>query len=313
MAGDVTNPDFAEPGIGTAPKQRLFTTKDRDSIPGWEITQDAVQLVALAPEDRPAGAGGQALRLKGEDGTQIGAVGRTVPTTPGRRTTLSWMESPDPAGPAGQATRELDYTVLITPVETAKGPGLAKEVFTPDRTVGPNWRRRSVEFTPTGATTTVEFSAARPGALAPLVTGFALTAGDSRPQPPALYGTVTGGPVRAQPGETVPLTFTVGNRTAPAAPGEKATVTFRPQPPLALAAGPGTVTFPGKQLAAGEPPAQGVFKATVPPGTEPGTYQAAAVISYDGAPVADDTLTWQVEVAADRARSDLDLTGPTAG
>ncbi|SHM43384.1 Protein of unknown function [Actinacidiphila paucisporea] len=311
MAGDITNPDFAEPGIGAAPKHKLFTVKNADGIPGWEVTQDAVQLVALAPGARPAeSGGGQALRLKGEVPEHVGAVSQTVPTTPGRKTTISWMESPDLAGPAEPGAREQDYTVLIRPVETPRGPGRTKEVFAPAGSAGPAWVRRSVDFTPTGANVTVEFGAGLRGALSPLITGLALTAGDGRTPPPALFGTVTGSPVGAEPGETVTLTFAVGNRTAAPAHGEKATVVFRPLPPLAPAAGaPGTLTFPGRQLIAAEPPAQGAFKVTVPPGTAPGTYQAVADISYDGAPVADGTLTWLVEVVAVRSRADLDETG----
>lgn len=195
MAGDITNPDitnpdFAEPGVGTAQQRKLFTTKDRDSIPGWEVIQDAVQLVALAPGSHPAGAGGgQALRLKGEGHWQAGAVSQTVPTTPGRKTAISWMESPDVAGHAGSAAREQEYTVLITPVETAKGPGTKKEVFAPAGTAGPDWCRRTIEFTPTGPNVTVEFSADLQGVLAPLITGLALTAGDSRPRQPTPSGT----------------------------------------------------------------------------------------------------------------------------
>lgn len=301
MAGDITNPDFAEPAVGPAPKRKQFTTRNCDGIPGWEVTQDAVQLVALAPGARPAGGSiGQALRLKGEKGEQVGAVSRTLPTTPGRKSTIGWMESPDLSGRAGPDAREQEYTVVVRPVETARGPGVTKEVFAPAGAAGPDWRRRSVEFVPAGSVVTVEFGARREGTLAPLITGLAMTEGDGRQQQPALYGTATGGSVRARPGETVPLTFTVGNRTTGPAPGEKVSVAFRPQPPLALApGGPGTLTMPGRRLVAGEAPAQGVFKATVPPDTAPGPYQATAVISYDGAPIADGTLAWRIEVVAE--------------
>nr|WSX73713.1 hypothetical protein OH826_07505 [Streptomyces sp. NBC_00899]WSX80224.1 hypothetical protein OH826_44005 [Streptomyces sp. NBC_00899] len=300
MAGDIVNPDFAEPGIGSAPKRKLFTTKNGDGIPGWEVTQDAVQLVALPPEARPAGSGaGQALRLKGEEPEQVGAVDQTVPTTPGRKTTISWMESPDVSAQAEPIAAEQEYTVLVRPVETAEGaPGRKREVFAPAGTGGPDWHRRSVEFTPTGSNVTVEFSAGLPGALAPLITGFALTAGAAPPPRPAtVHGKATGAPARAEPGGTVQLAFTVGNRAPEPVPGEKVTVTMRSQQPLALAAGsPGTVTFAGRQLAAGGPPEQGAFLVTVPPGTAPGTYQAVADLSCDGVPAADGTLTWQVEV-----------------
>ncbi|WUH94375.1 DUF642 domain-containing protein [Streptomyces sp. NBC_00433] len=313
MAGDITNPDFAEPGIGVAPKHKVFTVKNADGIPGWEVTQDAVQLVALAPGAGPAGSGGgQALRLKGEDPGHVGAVSQTVPTTPGRKTSISWMESPDPAGRPEASAAEQEYAVVVRPVETPKGPGLTKEAFAPAVSAGPAWVRRSVEFTPSGANVTVEFGAGLPGALSPLITGLALATGDGRTRPPVLFGTVTGSPVTAEPDETIPLTFAVGNRTAAPAYGAKATVVFRPLPPLAPATGgTGTLTFPGRELIAAEPPAQGAFKVTVPPDTAPGTYQAVADISYDGAPVADGTLTWLIEVVAARTRTgtDMDETG----
>lgn len=299
----IANPDFAEPGVGPAPKHKAFTTKNADGIPGWEVTQDAVRLVALAPGDRPAGSSaGQALRLGGED-TQAGAVSQTVPTTAGRRTAISWMESPDIAdeadrGSAGQAQAEQEYTVLVRPVEAAKGPGVTKEAFVPAGAAGPAWSRRCVEFIPTGSNVTVEFAAARPGALAPLITGLTLTAGGAPPpQPVALYGTATGSPLRAEPGGTVRLTFTVGSRAADAVPGEKVTAALRPQPPLAPAPGsPGTVAFAGSVLTAGGPPQEGVFEVTVPPGTAPGSYQAVADLAHDGAPLAHGTLAWAIEV-----------------
>lgn len=298
MAADIVNPDFTEPGVGPAPKRKLFTTKNGDGIPGWEVTRDAVQLVALAPDARPAGSGGgQALRLGGEEREQAGAVDQTVPTTPGRRTTISWLESPDIDGQAEPTAGEQEYTVLVRPVETAEGPGRKKEVFAPGG-AGPGWRRRSVEFTPTGSNVTVEFSATHQGVPAPLLTGFALTAGDAPPPRPAtVHGTATGTPAAAEPGGTVRLTFIVGNRAPEPVPGEKVTVAMRSQQPLVLAAGSaGTVTFPGRRLVAGGPPEQGAFHVTVPPGTAPGTYQAVADLSCDGVPAADGTLTWQVEV-----------------
>lgn len=300
MAGDIVNPDFAEPGVGSAPKRKLFTTKNGDGIPGWEVTQDAVQLVALPPEARPAGSGsGQALRLKGEELEQVGAVDQTVPTTPGRRTTISWLESPDVCVQAEPGAGEQEYTVLVRPVETAEGgPGRKREVFAPAATAGPDWCRRSVEFTPTGPNVTVEISAGLPGPLAPLITGFALTAGHAPPPRPAtVHGRASGNPAPAEPGATVRLAFTVGNRAPEPVPGEKVTVVLRSQQPLALAAGTsGTVTFPGRQLVAGGLPEQGAFLVTVPPGTPPGTYQAVADLSCDGVPAADGTLTWQVEL-----------------
>lgn len=299
---DIANPDFAEPGVGSAPKHKLFTTRNPDGIPGWEVTQDAVQLVALAPEARPAGSAAvQALRLKGEDG-QVGGVSQTVPTTPGRRTAVSWMESPDLAGPAGGTAAEQEYTVLVRPVESDKSPGAVKEAFVPAGAAGPGWCRRRVAFIPTGSNVTVEFAAARPGALAPLITALTLTAGGSAPpRPVALYGMATGTPARTEPGGTVPLTFVVGSRGAEPVAGEKVTAALRPRPPLALAAGsPGTVAFPGRQLTAGGPPEQGVFHVAIPPATAPGAYQAVADLAYDGAPLARGTLAWHIEVSAGR-------------
>ncbi|WP_327291894.1 DUF642 domain-containing protein [Streptomyces sp. NBC_01198] len=198
MARDITNPDFAEPGIGAAQKQKLFTGKNRDGIPGWEVIQDAVQLVALPPGARPAGtAGSQALRLKGEEPGQAGAVSQTVRTTPGRRTTISWMESPDLSGGSERIAGEQEYTVVVRPVDTARGPGLKKEVFAPAETAGAGWCRRSVEFVPAGVNVTVEFSASPRGGRAALITGLTLSAGAGRPAPPPeAFGTVTGGPAK---------------------------------------------------------------------------------------------------------------------
>ncbi|MGV9937390.1 DUF642 domain-containing protein [Streptomyces olivaceoviridis] len=298
MATELRNASFSDPPLTSEPFVQFTPDGGGRPLPGWKVTQGVVEVVRLPSGDAADGAA-QALRLKNSKRAQdrdVGGVSQTIATVPGERVTISWKERAEPG--VDSTPNEQRYTVLVKPVSGTSST--LQKHFDPDLGRDKGWVTRSVEFTAQSPTTTVSFIAYKTGARSALVTGVTVASqgGGEVSSQPELFATASPAVVSAKPGETVTVAFSVGNRGPVPVRGEKVVVTLTPYPPLVPAQNtPATVSFPGRQLTAGQPALGGEFQVTVPADAASGTYTVQAVVTHDGIALKE-PLAWQIQVTA---------------